>query len=96
MIKTDIFIIPVAPARRRAAVARTRKVIGAGVRFGILDNGKANSDHLLSFLADGLRAVLPVASVISLRKRSAAAGAEGAILERLAAEADFVVSAMAD
>jgi len=96
MSKTDIFIIPVAPGRQLAAVARMRKAIGTGIRFGVLDNGKANADHLLSLFVEGLRAVLAVSSVISLRKRSAAAGAEDAILERLAAEADFVVSAMAD
>jgi len=96
MSKTDFFIIPVAPVRRRAAAACTRKAIGTGIRFGVLDNGKANADHLLSLFVEGLRAVLPVSSVISLRKPSAAAGAGEGVLERLAAEADFVVSAMAD
>jgi hypothetical protein len=96
MSKTDIFIIPVAPVRHQAAMARTRKATGTGIRFGILDNSKANADHLLGLLVAGIRASLPVKSVVSLRKRSAAGGAEDAILERLAAEADFVVSAMAD
>ena len=96
MSKTDTFIIPVAPERPRAAVSQTRKAAGAGIRFGVLDNGKANADHLLGFIVEGVRAVLPLSSVISLRKGSAAAGAENLILARLAAEADVVVSAMAD
>ncbi len=96
MSKTDIFIIPAAPVRQQAAVIRTRKPAGAGIRFGILDNGKANADHLLGLLVEGIRAVLPISSVTSLRKRSAAAEAEQSFLDQLAAEADFVVSAMAD
>jgi hypothetical protein len=39
---------------------------------------------------------VPVASVVSLRKDSVSLPAPGAILDQLAAEADFVVSAMAD
>ena len=96
MSKTNTFIIPVAPVRQRVAVARGHKAPGTGIRFGVLDNGKANADHLLSLLVEGLRATLPVSSVVSLRKRSAADGADVAILDQLAAEADFVVSAMAD
>lgn len=96
MGETDTFIIPTAPARQRAAVAHPRKAVGTGIRLGVLDNGKANADHLLSLLVEGLRAVLPVSSVLSLRKHSAAAGAEDVILDQLASEADVVVSAMAD
>ena len=44
----------------------------------------------------GVRAALPVASVVSLRKGSVSLPAPKEILDRLAAEADFVVSAMAD
>jgi hypothetical protein len=39
---------------------------------------------------------LPVASVVSLRKGSVSLPAPGAMLDRLTAEAEFVVRAMAD
>ena len=96
MSKSDIFIIPVAPLRPQAAVDATRKAAAGGLRLGILDNSKGNADHLLGMLVEGMHAVFPVSSVLALRKSSAAAGAEGEILEQLAANADFVVSAMAD
>jgi len=43
-----------------------------------------------------VKAAVPVASVALLRKDSVSLPAPGSILEQLAAEADFVVSAMAD
>ena len=96
MSKSDIFIIPVAPLRQQAAVAATRKAAPGGLRLGILDNSKGNADHLLGMLVEGVRAKFPVSSVVALRKASAAAGAETGIIEELAANADFVISAMAD
>jgi hypothetical protein len=39
---------------------------------------------------------MPLASVVSLRKDNPAKAAPGSMLDQLAAEADFVVSAMAD
>ena len=97
MAKTDFFIIPEAPVRQQAAVARRQEGIhGVGIRLGVLDNSKGNADHLLGLLVENLRAAVSIRSVTSLRKPNAAAGAGGAILDQLAAEADFVVSAMAD
>jgi hypothetical protein len=51
---------------------------------------------LLKFIADGVKALVPVASVVTLRKGSVSLPAPKEILDRLTAEADFVVSAMAD
>ena len=96
MTKSDIFIIPVAPLRQQAVVTATRKAVAGGLRLGILDNSKGNADHLLGMLVEGVRAVVPVSSVLMRRKGSAAAGAERDMIEELAANADFVVSAMAD
>lgn len=97
MGKTDFFIIPEAPVRQQAAVARTQeRMRGVGIRLGVLDNSKGNADHLLGLLVEGLRAAVSISSVTSLRKPNAAAGASGAILDQLVAETDFVVSAMAD
>ncbi len=44
----------------------------------------------------GIKAQVPVASVVSLRKGSVSLPAPKELLDQLAAEADFVVSAMAD
>jgi hypothetical protein len=43
-----------------------------------------------------LRAARPLAEVVTLRKPSASRSADEALLAQLAAQADFVVSAMAD
>jgi hypothetical protein len=97
MCKTDFFIIPEAPVRQQAAVARRQEgTPGVGIRLGVLDNSKGNADHLLGLLVESLRAAVSISSVTSLRKPNAAAAASGAILDRFVAEADFVVSAMAD
>jgi len=66
------------------------------IRCGLLDNSKGNADHLLRLVVAGVRRELPLASVISLRKDNPARGAPVPIIDQLAAEADFVVSAMAD
>lgn len=90
-------VIPEAPAPESASpVAEQRRSAKSGIRLGILDNSKGNADHLLKFLVEGVRAAIPVASVVSLRKDSVSLPAPAAILDQLEAEADCVVSAMAD
>ena len=96
MSKKVILVVPEAPVVQAAAGAAQRKLSGEGLRIGILDNGKGNADHLLRFIVDGMQASLPVKSVVMLRKDSVSLPAPGAILDRLASEADVVVSAMAD
>ncbi len=89
-------VVPEAPAPESATTVAQRGVEKTGLRLGILDNSKGNADHLLRFLVEGVRAAMPIASVVALRKHSPALPAPGAILDQLAAEADYVVSAMAD
>jgi len=89
-------VVPEAPVPATAAAAASRKAGKGGLRLGILDNSKGNADHLLRFITEGVKAALPVASVVSLRKGSVSLPAPGEILDQLAQEADFVVSAMAD
>jgi len=89
-------VIPEAPIPVVAAAFAQRKIGKDGVRLGVLDNSKGNADHLLRFLVEGLRALVPVASVVSLYKDKASQPAPKQVLDQLAAEADFVVSAMAD
>ena len=89
-------VVPEAPVPVTAAAKEQRKFAQGGLRLGILDNSKGNADHLLKFIVDGVKALVPVASVVSLRKGSVSLPAPADILDRLAAETDFVVSAMAD
>lgn len=89
-------VVPEASSPQAVAVTQTRTVAKGGIRLGILDNSKGNADHLLRFIVDGVKALLPVASVVSLRKESVSLPAPDAILDQLAAESDYVLSAMAD
>lgn len=96
MSQKVVLVVPEAPAPTAAAAQPSRAIKRGGVRLGILDNSKGNADHLLRFVIEGVKAALPVASVVSLRKPAVTLPAEPAVLDQLAAEADFVVSAMAD
>ncbi len=96
MSKKITLVVPEAPVPESAVTAESRKAGSGGLRLGVLDNSKGNADHLLKFIVEGVKAAVPVASVVSLRKASVSLPAPAAILDRLAAEADFVVSAMAD
>ena len=97
MVQTIRLVVPEAPSPQGVAATTTRSVVkGAGIRLGVLDNSKGNADHLLKFIVDGVKALLPVASVVSLRKDSVSLPAPADILDRLAAESDYVITAMAD
>ena len=97
MSQTIRLVVPEAPSPQAVAVTEARAVAkGAGIRLGVLDNSKGNADHLLKFIIDGVKALLPVASVVSLRKDSVSLPAPAEILDRLVAESDYVITAMAD
>ncbi len=97
MSDSSIWIIPEAPPPESGSVQHERKSDNSsGLRLGILDNTKSNADYLLAMIVEAVKAELPIASVVSLRKPSAAAGAEPEMLEALAQEADCVITAMAD
>ena len=83
-----------APAHEKSAARRVAH--GNALRLGVLDNSKANADHLLRFIVDGLRAAHPLANLVSLRKPSASRPAEESVLQQLTGETDFVLTAMAD
>ena len=91
-----LLVVPEAPAQQAAGGAAQRVIKGKGLRIGTLDNSKSNADHLLRMLIEGLKAQTDVESVVSLRKHSVSEPANSRILEQLAAEADVVISAMAD
>ena len=91
-----LLVVPEAPAPAAQAQVKERAIDKKGIRLGVLDNSKGNADHLLKFIVDSLKGEVAVTSVVSLRKASVSLPAPGDILDRLAEEADVVVSAMAD
>lgn len=97
-MSNSVFLIsPEAPPHQFAGAGEQRAIkAGAGIRLGTLDNTKGNADHLLAFVVEGIRKLVPVASVISLRKNNPSTPAPKNVLDQLEAEADFVISAMAD
>ena len=96
MAKKIMLVVPEAPAPAATAVVNERRIEKRGIRLGVLDNSKGNADHLLRFIVEGVKASVAVSSVVTLRKASVSLPAPGEILDRLAGEADVVVSAMAD
>ncbi|HXF66707.1 MAG TPA: hypothetical protein VNK67_08435 [Burkholderiales bacterium] len=96
MTRKVLLVVPEAPALQGRAEVAQREPARGGIRLGTLDNTKSNADHLLSFIVQGVQAALPVASVVRLRKENATVPARPEVLERLAAEADFVITAMGD
>ena len=92
-----IFLVaPDAPMEAAAPLKPGRSLGAGGIRLGVLDNSKANADHLLDLIVDGVKRELPVGSVIVRRKPASSRPATDEILDELAREADLVVSAMAD
>ena len=91
-----LLVVPEAPVPAAAATAGQRKAGKGGLRLGVLDNSKGNADHVLRFIVEGVKAALPVASVVMTRKGSVSLPASADVLDQLTREADFVVSAMAD
>jgi len=91
-----VLVNPEAPAPDKTITINERTIQRGGIRLGTLDNAKANADHLLRFIVEGVRAALPIASVVSLSKPNASTPASKEVLERLTQETDCVVSAMGD
>jgi len=90
-------VVPEAPAPGAGVgTVSARRIEKRGIRLGVLDNSKGNADHLLRFVVEAVKAQVPIASVVSLRKGSVSLPAPAEILDQLEKEADVVVSAMAD
>jgi hypothetical protein len=97
MANKILLVVPEAPVQQAASTSNPRTLgVGKGLRLGTLDNSKSNADHLLAMLIDGVKEQMPIESVVSLRKPSPSLPADAALLDRLAEEADVVISAMAD
>ena len=96
MTQKVFLISPEAPLHQFAGPGDVRRIKAGGIRLGTLDNTKGNADHLLAFVVENLQKVLAISSVTVLRKNNPSTPAPRPVLDRLAAECDFVVSAMGD
>jgi hypothetical protein len=89
-------VIPEEPAAPADLANATRAVDAKTLRIGLLDNAKANADHLLAQIAQRLGEEMPIATIVSKRKPGASQPAQASVIDELAEGADFVISAMAD
>jgi hypothetical protein len=89
-------VVPDAPIEEVAQLKSNRTLGSAGIRLGILDNSKANADHLLKLIVEGVKKEYQVDSVVIKRKPTSSRPATDQVLDELAKEADLVISAMAD
>jgi len=89
-------VVPDAPIEDVAQLKSNRTLGSAGLRLGILDNSKANADHLLNLIVEGVKKEYRVDSVVIKRKPTSSRPATDQVLDELAKEADLVISAMAD
>ena len=89
-------VVPDAPAEDVAQLKSSRTLGDRGIRLGVLDNSKANADHLLNFIIEGVKKEFKVDSVVVKRKPASSGPATDQVLDELAKEADLVISAMAD
>ena len=94
MAKTFL-VVPDAPIEDVAQLKSSRSLSG-GIRLGVLDNSKANADHLLNLIIEGVKKEFKVDSVVIKRKPASSRPATDQVLDELAKEADLVISAMAD
>ncbi len=89
-------VVPDAPLEDVTQLKSNRTLSGTGLRLGILDNSKANADHLLNLIVEGVKKEFKVDSVVVKRKPTSSRPATDQVLDDLAKEADLVISAMAD
>lgn len=89
-------VVPDAPIEEVAQLKSNRTLGSTGIRLGILDNSKANADHLLNLIVEGVKKEFKVDSVVVKRKPTSSRPATDQVLDDLAKEADLVISAMAD
>lgn len=84
-----------APATRVLVLAR-RPAALAGLRLGLVDNTKFNSDTLLRKLADRLERRHGATVTVTRRKRSPSHEIDENDIKTLRAQADLVVSGIGD
>lgn len=83
------------PATRKAALAE-RGASLEGAVLGVIDNGKQNSDAVLSRIADRLAERYGLEDVVSVRKRSFSQRIEDNHSENLTDRCAFVLAGVGD
>ena len=48
-------VVPDAPIEEVAQLKTSRTLSSRGIRLGVLDNSKANADHLLNLIVEGVK-----------------------------------------
>ncbi len=66
------------------------------VVIGVIDNAKNNAKELLTYVAEGLRAHLPVADIVVHSKSAAGKPIDSDDAEMLAARAHLIISGLGD
>ena len=66
------------------------------VVIGVIDNAKANAKELLTYVAEGLRARLPVSDVVVHSKSAAGKPIDADAAEALAARSHLIISGLGD
>jgi hypothetical protein len=94
-MKPQLFDPTAAPAARALSLARRPGSL-AGLRLGLVDNTKFNSDTLLEKLAERLRARHGAQVTVTRRKRSPSHEIDENDIKTLRSQADLVVSGIGD
>jgi hypothetical protein len=92
----EFCVSPEAPAQSPTALKVAKRTASAGLRLGLLDNSKSNTDHLLQFISESAQETLNIANVVKRRKPAASRPAEASVIDDLVNQTDFVIVAMGD
>ena len=85
-----ILLVPEAPPTTPETVEKQqRKLDLSALRIGLLDDSKANADHLLRLMTERIATEFCVKSVTTLRKGSVAIPATAQVLDELCRRGDF-------
>ena len=96
-MSSQIYLIsPVAQVGEAISMPQKTGNKPGALKLGLLDNGKFNAAELLDSIAERLIAAHLVSDVIRERKAAMSSPISPAALDRLTAECDIVLSAMAD
>jgi hypothetical protein len=87
---------PTTPPAPRALTMARRPASLAGLRLGLVDNTKFNSDTLLRKLAERLARRHEVRVTVTRRKRSPSHEIDDSDIKTLRSQADLVVSGIGD
>lgn len=67
-----------------------------GITLGILSNGKSNATRLLELVCEEMEAHYEIAAVVQEVKMAAGSNCPSVVLDKLAAQADAVITAIGD